>query len=464
MINTLTNAVVTTVGVGDSAKAVAVNTVTNKVYVANFDSNSTSVIDGGCNCVTGALPFSWGPNAVAVDETTNLVYVGTTDGGHMTTYDGSTNAPVCTANPSTNVIISLAVNTINHRVYALAANGHGAVIDGSNCGILFDNVPTCSGSAAQQAVQTVYNPTDNRFYTPEFGTPNVNVFDGDTGAVVNCISLPGATGGEGGIGIDVTHQLVYATAGNGPTQRLYRIDLGSLAATTFIDPGISLWGVGVDPQSSRNYIYVAAHENAEVWVAFDDTSLPPPPPTVANASSGGTTTSIQGTLAAAPATTYVVSLYSNTACSPSGAVLLGSVSATTDAAGNANFVQLLNAFVPAGQFIMATATSTGAPSAFSACATVVTRACADDSDCDGYADAQEIALGTNPFSYCQMMRADVNGDGMVNILDLSIVAGVYAQTVPPAPARYDQNFDGVINILDLSKTASVYQKPVTQCP
>ncbi len=197
------------------------------------------------------------------------------------------------------------------------------------------------------------------------------------------------------------------------------------------------------------------------------TATPPPAPVLANAASGGTTTTVQGTLAAAPSTTYTVSLYSNTACSPSGAVLLGSVSAATDAAGNANFVQLLNAFVPAGQFVMGTAASTGPPSGFSACATVVTRACTDDSDCDGYTDAQEIALGTNPFSYCQIMRADVNGDGVVNIFDLSTVAGVYGQTVPPAPPRDDQGpppFDGVINIFDLSKIASAYGKTVSQCP
>ena len=161
-----------------------------------------------------------------------------------------------------------------------------------------------------------------------------------------------------------------------------------------------------------------------------------------------------------------MSLYSNTACNPSGAVLLGSVSATTDAAGNAKFVQLLNVLVPAGQFVLATATSTGPPSAFSACAAVVTRACTDDSDCDGYTDAQEIALGTNPFSYCQTMRADVNGDGTVNIFDLLALAGVYGQAVPPAPARDDQGpppFDGVINLFDLLKIASVYGKTVSQC-
>ncbi|MHB8515023.1 MAG: hypothetical protein ACYC9X_05525 [Dehalococcoidia bacterium] len=199
------------------------------------------------------------------------------------------------------------------------------------------------------------------------------------------------------------------------------------------------------------------------------TATPPPAPVLANAAGGGTTTTVQGALVAAPATPYLVSLYSDAACSPSGAgaVLLGSVNVTTDAAGNAKFAQLLSVLVPSGQFVMATATGAGVPSAFSGCVTVVTRACPDDSDCDGYTDAQEIALGTNPFSYCEIMRADVNGDATVNILDLATVAGVYAQTVPPAPARYDQGpppFDNVINILDLAKMASVYVKAVSQCP
>lgn len=96
-------------------------------------------------------------------------------------------------------------------------------------------------------------------------------------------------------------------------------------------------------------------------------------------------------------------------------------------------------------------------------------ACPGDSDCDGYTDAQELALVTakNPFAYCEIMRADVNMDGVVNILDLATVASHYRQNVPTAPQRDDQGpppFDNVINILDLSKQASVYLKHVTDCP
>lgn len=65
---------------------------------------------------------------------------------------------------------------------------------------------------------------------------------------------------------------------------------------------------------------------------------------------------------------------------------------------------------------------------------------------------------------------DVNGDGKVNILDLSIVANHFGTFAPPAPTptptpggpsgtydpRYDVNLDGKINVLDLSIVASAF--------
>ncbi|MHB8684766.1 MAG: hypothetical protein ACYC9X_10645, partial [Dehalococcoidia bacterium] len=90
-----------------------------------------------------------------------------------------------------------------------------------------------------------------------------------------------------------------------------------------------------------------------------------------------------------------------------------------------------------------------------------------DTDADGYPDSEEIALGKDPRVYCAVMRADVNGDGAVNILDLAGAASRYGEAVPPAPTRYDQGpppFDNVINILDLSKMAGVYGQSVAACP
>ncbi len=90
-------------------------------------------------------------------------------------------------------------------------------------------------------------------------------------------------------------------------------------------------------------------------------------------------------------------------------------------------------------------------------------ACDDDTDGDGYTNAQEAALSENPASYCAIMRADVDGDGAVSILDLSRDAQKFGQSVPPAGDRLRQDADFVISILDLSKQASVFGKPVSLC-
>jgi Thrombospondin type 3 repeat len=69
--------------------------------------------------------------------------------------------------------------------------------------------------------------------------------------------------------------------------------------------------------------------------------------------------------------------------------------------------------------------------------------CDGDIDGDGYTNAQEIALGKDPALYCPIMRADVDGDGAVSILDLTKAAQYFAQSVPPAPERYKQDADFV---------------------
>jgi hypothetical protein len=88
-----------------------------------------------------------------------------------------------------------------------------------------------------------------------------------------------------------------------------------------------------------------------------------------------------------------------------------------------------------------------------------------DSDCDGYTNAAEIGLGTgeNPFLYCPIMRADVDGDHIVSILDLTNVAQFYTNSIPPAPQRYDQDFDNIISILDLADMGLVYTLNVQAC-
>ena len=89
--------------------------------------------------------------------------------------------------------------------------------------------------------------------------------------------------------------------------------------------------------------------------------------------------------------------------------------------------------------------------------------CDADDDGDGYSDELEASLGENPLSYCRTMRAEIDGDRLVSILDITIVASRFTQTVPPAPERYKQDADGNISILDLTFMANEFTKNVSTC-
>ena len=99
-------------------------------------------------------------------------------------------------------------------------------------------------------------------------------------------------------------------------------------------------------------------------------------------------------------------------------------------------------------------------------------ACDPDISGDGYGNVAKTALGKSLTDYCPIMRADVDGDGVVTILDLSKTAMKFGQTLPTDPAagidtgvqRLNQDADNVISILDLTKQAMVFGQPVTQCP
>ena len=69
-------AVIATVPAGNGPGAVAVNPVTNKIYVANGTSNNVTVIDGATNATTTVTdPNAVGPVALAVNPVTNKIYV-----------------------------------------------------------------------------------------------------------------------------------------------------------------------------------------------------------------------------------------------------------------------------------------------------------------------------------------------------------------------------------------------------
>ena len=87
------DSVIGNVTVGTGPSAVAVNPITNKIYVANAGSSTVSVVDG-TNNATGTIPVGTNPSAIAINAATNKIYVTNRGNGTVTVIDGADNSAV----------------------------------------------------------------------------------------------------------------------------------------------------------------------------------------------------------------------------------------------------------------------------------------------------------------------------------------------------------------------------------
>jgi DNA-binding beta-propeller fold protein YncE len=79
-------------GTGAEPEAVAVNTVTNTIYIANLAGQTVTILDGSTNLgqYTRSVPSPW---AIAVNEATNLIYVAGGNTSTFTVIDGAAVQP-----------------------------------------------------------------------------------------------------------------------------------------------------------------------------------------------------------------------------------------------------------------------------------------------------------------------------------------------------------------------------------
>ncbi len=75
---------------GARPQAVAIDSVSHRVYVANNHSDTVTVIDGVSNSVIATVKTGSGPYAVAVDSATNRAFVTNLVGDSLTVIDGRT--------------------------------------------------------------------------------------------------------------------------------------------------------------------------------------------------------------------------------------------------------------------------------------------------------------------------------------------------------------------------------------
>src|ERR1035441_2847018 len=108
--------VTATVSAGLAPIAIAVNPVTNTIYVANLDSNTVTVINGATNTATATVSTGTFPYAVAVDPVTNTIYVANLDSNTVTVINGATNPATATVSTGT-FPYAVAVDPVTNTIY-----------------------------------------------------------------------------------------------------------------------------------------------------------------------------------------------------------------------------------------------------------------------------------------------------------------------------------------------------------
>jgi len=114
----------------DDPSAVAVNPVTNEIYVASAKNNTLMIINGATDAVSRIIPVGIDSRAIGVNSATGKIYVVSNEGSDMTVIGESTGS-VSNLNVGQNPI-ALAVDQATNKIYVVN-NGSSSltVVDGA---------------------------------------------------------------------------------------------------------------------------------------------------------------------------------------------------------------------------------------------------------------------------------------------------------------------------------------------
>lgn len=232
-----------TLAAENNPRAVAVNSQTNTIYVANFNSGDLTVIDGTTNAET-SVPVGTSPDAIAINSVTNKVYVEC--GGGITIVDGATNA--VTPLPLESGSGWVAVNEVTNRIY-VGSGDSVAVVDGATN--LTTIVPVGTDPYA-----IAINPVTNKIYVANYnqgGAGSVTVIDGATNTTVSVPvgSQPGA------IAVDPVTNKVYVAnygADGGSTGSGVTVIDGLTNTTAMLSSGSEPDAIAVNPVTDQVYV------------------------------------------------------------------------------------------------------------------------------------------------------------------------------------------------------------------
>jgi YVTN family beta-propeller protein len=398
------------VTVGDSPRGVAVDPNRSRVYVANYGSDSVSVIDSNTQTLLQTISGLTGANGLAFDTANNLIWVTNYELNQLTPIQANEDATDFAVLPAIDVgdgPWGVTYDPANNYVYvANSLDDSLSVVDAAThtvVGTLTD--------AFNQPFHLAVNINNGKVYVANAGNNSVSVVEGTTvGKVVQLWD----SGQPYGIAVDETRDTIYVATVQ--TNRI--VAIGPLNGQPDQFLGWAAFQRGYNP--NRRVPLRAIAVNPNVGSPFDGGHV------------WATTATIDGSelnqallIPKGWSSRFHVPLPSNVGDHPTEGI---AVDRTT------HRVYVTSGATPGQLTVIGDHTNI--------CGGVAPAAVPDETD----------QITFDIFSVAEATRSDVNGDGVVDIFDLTFVAARYNSSDPAA----DLNQDDLVDIFDLTLVAGHY--------
>ena len=241
VIDTSTNAVITTISVGSSPYGVAITPNGLYSYVTNLGSNNVSVINTSTNTVVSTIGSLVSPISVAITPNGLYAYVVNRGNGTVSVINTSTNTVVATISVGSepgNVAIT------PNGLYAYVTNGMSNNVSVINTST---NTVVATISVGTSPTGVAITPNGLYAYVANEGSNNVSVINTSTNTVVATIPVGGSP-----IGVVITPNGLYAYVANGMSNNVSVINTSTNTVVATISVGGSPSAIAVAP-----YFYTA---------------------------------------------------------------------------------------------------------------------------------------------------------------------------------------------------------------
>jgi len=240
VIDTTNNTAIAIISIGNPSKRdqpmrLALNPTETRLYVTNHNDNIVSVIDTTSNSIISNINVGVKPVDIIVDKSNTFVYVTNSENDTVSVIDANTNIVVNTLSARA-FPHSMAINQSGSLLYVSNGNADNVSVFDTNTNT---EIATITVGDAPRAL--AFNPSETRLYVANARSNDITVIDTALNTVITTITSSGT--GTYGITVNSAGTLAYVT--NQTSNNVSVIDLNSNSV-------INTFAVGNRPYTITN--------------------------------------------------------------------------------------------------------------------------------------------------------------------------------------------------------------------